>query len=99
MQLGIFEMGVGDVRKAIIDYSSFLPNAPTQVLLSTVTVAVTAGPDVLLNASAAIAAGAEQAVLLLSGGSLNAQYTVTITATTSDGQVKNDTLQVLVMGD
>ena len=90
MRLGSFVKTPIERKRYAIDYSEWLDTGET---LSTVvyTIPVVTTPPLVVDASS-IGSGNTVAVFFINGGLNGRQYTVEVVATTSGGQIKEDTI-------
>jgi hypothetical protein len=91
MRLGSFVKTPIERKRYAIDYTDWLDTGET---LSTVTYNIpnVTTPPLVVDASS-IDATNKIAVFFINGGLNTRQYTVEVTATTSGGQIKEDTVQ------
>lgn len=90
MRLGSFVKTPIERKRYAIDYSEWLDTGET---LSTVvyTIPVVTTPPLVVDATS-IGSGNTVAVFFINGGLNGRQYTVEVVATTSGGQIKEDTV-------
>lgn len=90
MRLGSFVKTPIERKRYAIDYSEWLDTGET---LTTVvyTIPVVTTPPLVVDATS-IGSGNTLAVFFISGGLNGRQYTVEVVATTSGGQIKEDTV-------
>jgi len=90
MRLGSFVKTPIERKRYAIDYSEWLDTGET---LSTVvyTIPVVTTPPLVVDASS-ISSANTVAVFFINGGLNGRQYTVEVVATTSGGQIKEDTV-------
>jgi hypothetical protein len=90
MRLGSFVKTPIERKRYAIDYSEWLDTGET---LSTVvyTIPVVTTPPLVVDATS-IGSGNTLAVFFINGGLNGRQYTVEVVATTSGGQIKEDTI-------
>jgi hypothetical protein len=96
MQLGLWEQQYADIRKVVIDYTSFLPAAVT---IASGTAAIDVATTPPLSVTFSPNAAGTQLIGFIQGGIAGQTYNVTITTTFSDTQVKNDVLVVNITED
>lgn len=90
MRLGSFVKTPIERKRYAIDYSEWLDTGET---LSTVvyTIPTATTPPLVVDATS-ISSGNKIAVFFINGGLNGRQYTVEVVATTSGGQIKEDTI-------
>ena len=91
MLLGSINQIVGDSRRIYVNYFNWLANGET---LTNLTVTVDAGTATISDTN--LTPDKMAANFLLNGGTLGDAFNLILNATTSNGQVRNDTIQVLV---
>lgn len=91
MRVGRFKKGAADRKRYVVDYADWLDVAETVM-------AVTSAGNNLVDAfyidGVLINTGGKEVIFYASGGVVGTTYTVTITATTSMGQIKRDTVEI-----
>jgi hypothetical protein len=91
MRLGRFSKTPSERKRYAIDYSQWLDTGETVVTYTFTATPVDATTTFTVDASSLSASGTTL-VFFVSGGANNSQYTVDVKATTSGGQVKEDTV-------
>lgn len=93
MKLNKFRKGPADSKRYVVDYSDWLNDNETVL---SVTVVGSVPVDNFYVASFTVDIGGLQVIFYISGGVSGKSYDVTITATTSLAQVKQDTVTFVV---
>jgi hypothetical protein len=90
MILGAKSHTAGDTRRWTIDYGAWLDNTATieQCAVMSSSTTCTAGQILILG---------NRVIFFLTGGVLNEQLTVTLAMTDSLGNIKNDTINFIVV--
>jgi hypothetical protein len=91
MRVGRFKKGSADRKRYVVDYVDWLD------VDETVTLVTSAGNNIgdeFYIDGVLINTGGKEVIFYASGGVVGTKYTVTITATTSMGQVKQDTVEI-----
>lgn len=92
--VGVFRQGPNDRKRYVVQYDNWLDLNET---LTNVVMASDGEADLFLVDGYVISSDAKDVVFFASGGVLNKTYTVTVTVTTSELQVKQDTITIKVM--
>jgi hypothetical protein len=88
MKLGNYIKFPAERKRYAIDYTDWLDTGET---LTAVTYTVSPGTDLVVDASSISSSGLV-AVFFVSGGTAGTVYTIDVRATTSGGQIKEDTV-------
>ena len=95
MRLGRFSKTPSERKRYAIDYSQWLDTGETVVSYTFAATPVDISTPFVVDASSLSSAGTSL-VFFVSGGNNNSQYTVDVKATTSGGQIKEDTVLFMV---
>lgn len=91
--VGKFRKAPGDRKRYEVNYADWLNAGET---LDTVTISGNVDDDQFYVDGWMITNGGKEVIMYVSGGVSGVSYKVTVTASTSLGQIKNDTIEFVV---